>query len=102
MTMITCLSCGGSGYHIINNKQSTCPFCNGTKKIKMYLSSDVDARIKFFDKYVWGRAIILLRDYPKLEKEFLKKQYDYQLWLFNFCFVDMNTSFTDKIKVVEG
>jgi hypothetical protein len=75
--------------------------CEGSRNASdlFYLSSDVDAGIKFYDDINKTRA----DDVPEwLFKALPDRHHDFLSALFTFCFNDMNEDFREKIKKLGG
>jgi hypothetical protein len=83
------------------------------KKPRNYDADDVDARIKFYGKYIWDRELLIVEHgkvfdvfsnyFDSLKIDSKKEGYNIQYlkWLLVFCFGDMNEDFKEKISVLE-
>ncbi len=82
--------------------------CEGSRNVSdlFYLSSDVDARIKFYQEHKDDIGKDKKDWFQKLWIEYLKENKEnifvaWKDWLFLFCFGDMNEDFREKIKRLE-
>ncbi|MBE3122965.1 MAG: hypothetical protein IMZ53_08315 [Thermoplasmata archaeon] len=97
---ITCFKCKGDG--ILNRNDGIsldafdCDLCNGTRELEIYLSKDINARIKFYED-CWKNGL------PEWLDKIRKKdtEFHWSRWLFSFCFDNMQVDFIKKIKELE-
>lgn len=71
----------------------SCPYLH----TRVYISSDVDARIKFCFRYIHAFPGFE-RDYPEFSLQYKNCNLTWESWLINFCFGNMNMDFREKIK----
>jgi len=77
-----------------------CKNCIYFKDKEVYLSSDINARIKFYDWWHDAKPQ-LLEQKPWLYKLYQESGESYYYWLFSFCFGNMQEDFVEKIKKLE-